>query len=108
MPEPSTPHATVADLLADPSRWCQHDYAKSADGAPAEPLSASACRWCPVGAIERIYGTANGAGVNSPNIVAKTKLRRAIGDKGMYLAGWNDEPGRTHGQVLEAVRAAGI
>ena len=44
----------VRDLLADPARWTQGKFARTAEGDPCYSRSPRACRWCLEGAISKI------------------------------------------------------
>ena len=46
------------DLIADPERWAQNDYARVAGGASAEPNDPDACQWCAIGAVLHVQGKA--------------------------------------------------
>lgn len=36
--------------------WCRETAAKNASGEAVDPLDKSACRWCAMGALERVRG----------------------------------------------------
>lgn len=45
-------------LIAEPGRWCQGGYAKSASGLPAAPMEPLAHSFCALGACRRVAGGA--------------------------------------------------
>lgn len=69
--------------------WCQHDFARKADGTPTDGLDPEAVTWCAYGAahddqrVERVLESAL-------NEFAGTYL----------LATWNDKSDRTQADVL--------
>lgn len=93
-PKPIKACRTVADLLADHRRWGKK--------TPWKPLASlrAATVFDVMDAIELIYPAYG-------QTEARRKLRLAAGIKGT-LTSWNDAPERTHAEVLEAVRRAGI
>lgn len=48
-------YTSVKDLLAVPGRWCQNMAALNAAGERTSPLADSACQWCLIGAINKVY-----------------------------------------------------
>jgi hypothetical protein len=94
---------SVAELLADPERWTKGKAARNENGKRVKLTSHKAQCWCVSGAIGRIYA----------NVWDKKRsLERLAAAAGVphrhFIAGWNDAPERTHAEVLEAVRKAGI
>lgn len=94
-PKPINACRTVADLLADPGRWGKQTPWKR-DIRKAKPLLFDV-----MDAIEFIYV------YDSDQVIARRALRIAAGVKGT-LTKWNDAPERTHKEVLDAVKKAGI
>jgi hypothetical protein len=87
--------------------WCQGAAAKDEFGQSVEweqRLNGIARSWCALGAIT------DGAGLRlqSPELRdAEHLLQRVVGDG--WIAVWNDSPGRTQEEVLEAFdRAIGL
>jgi hypothetical protein len=94
---------TVAELLSDPARWTQGYYARDAKGALVGPASQRAVCWCLLGAIVRVYGRRG----HSSCLVAS--LREALNlPPDVTLTNWNDAPARTHAEVLDLCRRAGV
>jgi len=89
---------TVAELLADPARWTQDTWARSANGSVAKWGDKQACKFCMMGAIFRVYGPR----------YEPAMWRRLHDSLGGSVSQFNDAPERTHAEVLEAVRRAGI
>jgi hypothetical protein len=95
---------TVAELLESPERWAQGFFAFNQDGDTRSPRSDEACKWCVFGAIKRIYsGSAEDEAFYKLNDIIHESDPRFI-----LMVNWNDDPKRTHAEVLEAVRKAGI
>ena len=94
---------TVADLLADESRWCKEAVAMTTVGQRTWSGDEDACRWCLYGAVFKVYPERNFVGILE-------KLTQEIGCdiKLGSLGRWNDAPERTHAEVLELVRKAGV
>ena len=94
--------STVADLLGDPARWCQGEYAMDDVGIRTTPRGDRAVRWCLAGAVEVIYG------YQTPEAeAALSRLRSAIGGQ-HFLQWWNDAKGRRHSEVVEACKNASV
>lgn len=89
---------TVEELLSDPARWTQGCFAKSANNKPRRWYAEDACKFCLVGAMYRVYG-------ETANAQIYDQLRDVTG---IEVSIFNDDPSRTHAEVLEAVRKAGI
>jgi hypothetical protein len=74
--------------------WTQLAYAKKANGDVTDDRDGSGVCFCALGAIRRASGSYTdcqpAAGV----------FRAAIGSA--FIDGWNDAPGRTQAEVLEA------
>ena len=91
---------TVAELLEDESRWTVKVSAADENGKEVAIESNLACCWCLYGAVRKVYGFGREGD-------AKLSLLQDITDTG-FIATWNDNPFRTHKEVLELVRKAGI
>jgi hypothetical protein len=78
------------------SGWCQRHSALDADGKPAFPSSAKAVKFCVIGALAASHVLYLDESVIKP-------LRESAGiPKDKSLFHWNDQPGRTQAEVLEA------
>lgn len=101
---------TVAELLADPARWTKFEMARDSNGEECHEKSPLATCFCVEGACIRIYGNGdrNMLYEEWPSVKAEMKLKNSLGIKYGNIARWNDAPERTHAEVLEAVKRAGI
>lgn len=97
----------AADLLEEPGAWTQlggdedgsdGECARNFMGQPVPSDDPEASCWCLFGAIERVSDGHD------------TQLVRAFewlsGKRSHDLVVWNDEEGRTQGEVVAALRAA--
>lgn len=73
-----------------PERWTQGVVARNADGHPTYISAENAVCWCIAGAITSVGGDDVACGV----------FLRATGTK--HIGKWNDDPTRTHAEVLAA------
>ena len=83
------------ELLSVPERWTKDEYARDPSGEAVMPLSERAVCWCTIGAMYRIAG-AHGDELRK----AKRALERATQDGA--IAVFNDDPSRTHAEILAA------
>lgn len=88
---------TVLELLEKPEAWTQGAPARNSEGWSVNTDSEKATCWCLLGAIWRVYP--------ADAFDMELKLRAIVGKS---IAVFNDEKCRTHAEVLEAVRKAGI
>ncbi len=90
--------------MEDPKKWCQEFFALDKDGDMVIATSEEACRWCPSGAIRKVYG------FGQSELDAEMKLLEAISKHGDHrsIPRWNDDPNRMHYEVLAIVKEAGI
>lgn len=88
----------IYELLDSPEKWCQHYSSLDADGNLIRSTSTVAVKWCLIGAIHKCYRDADDV-----SRVGRTLFRR-IG----YVSVWNDEPSRTHAEVLALTRELDI
>ena len=93
-----------SEVIATPDRWTQGTDALDAVGSPVIASSEHACRWCAVGAV-----LASDSSIGFSKKMYAEMLVRKIGREsfgrmqGITL--WNDEKGRTHAEVLAALKA---
>lgn len=89
----------AADLLEKPGAWTQMAFARNAEGEETglSQYRGQAVCWCILGATWAV------AGDDSRD--ADDELRRFIGDD---INCWNDAPGRTQAEVVEALRQAAL
>ena len=86
--------------------WCQRTDAEDAEGAGVPPWSERARRWSLLGALVAAVDLPA-----EPGPLTLRPLRRALAalaeiiDEPL-LAEWNDQPGRTQGEVVRTLDAA--
>lgn len=94
---PKTELPTKAyELLAKPDSWTQGEYAETDSGRGVEADSPDAVCWCAWGAIIRVYG------VGWETI---GRVEHRVGDS---ITAWNDNPDRTHAEVLAVLKELDI
>jgi len=86
------------ELIGDEQRWCRRTYARGWRGLPVPVQSSAAHRFCAVRALMRA-----GRELDLPMEDARNALEwqtvRPVQD-------WNDDPARTHREVIAAFDAA--
>lgn len=82
------------ELISDPARWTQHQFAKDAAGDFVDPGSRYAVCWCSLGAFTRVNPFI------SQNRAAKTLLANAMGLGWGCITKFNDN--HAHDQVIAA------
>lgn len=82
--------------------WCQIVYARKAGGEGVSAVSRDAVSWCPVGAIAAVVTAARHS--HEVRFAAIERLSDAIGS--WHIPYWNDTPGRTQAEVVDALRRA--
>ena len=92
---PRTVYADAADIIRKKG-WCQGEYHKKGDG------------YCILGAIAKAYGVSDNELTDNLHFIWLTSdLLRVIGSDFEGIENeWNDEPGRTKGQVIAALMKA--
>jgi hypothetical protein len=86
------------ELIGDEQSWCRRTFARGWGGIPVPLQSATARRFCAVGAVLRA-GRELGVPVNDAHSALKWQTVRPVQD-------WNDDRARTHTDVLAAFDAA--
>jgi hypothetical protein len=86
------------ELLSDPSKWTKYVLARSSDGLPVTPTSPAACQFCIVGALYHCY---------TPEEAMKiwTQIDSEFYDKYKGVGDWNDDPSRTHEEVIAFLKS---
>lgn len=92
----------IHELLATPDKWTQRAFAKTATGEITSSLAPDAKCWCLVGAIVKCYGDDGIEGFQARMDVTRN-LTIAAGEPDS-IVNWNDNPSRTHAEVLELVK----
>jgi hypothetical protein len=90
--------ARARSLIADEQRWCRGSFARGWLDLPVPPQSALANRFCAVGTIMRA-GREMGLPTHDACVALEWQTARPIED-------WNDDPRRTHAEVIAAFDAA--
>jgi hypothetical protein len=98
---------TDEELLASAMRlvkrgWSRQARAEDKRGRPVEPCSGDACRWSPVGALQRAWCEGEGG---SLEVFATVYLSLSLATGGR-LEEWNAAPWRTKWHVLSAFERA--
>lgn len=97
----------VRELLAVPERWTVEYLARNSDGKNVPDDDPAATRFCLVGAIYKIsieggetsrYGYELGRVVDLIRFIGEVAYGHQLPPRS--LADWNDQPGRTHAEVL--------
>ena len=86
------------DLVADERRWCKGSFARSWFNIPVPPHSALARRFCAIGPIMRAGGELQLRTQDACLALQRETLRP--------IEGWNDDPSRTHADVIATFDAA--
>ena len=85
-------------LLQDEARWCRGSFARGWRDIPVPAGSALAWRYCALGAIMRV-GRELALPVEDASLAVEWQTGRPVQD-------WNDDPVRTHGEVIAVFDAA--
>jgi|GraSoiStandDraft_27_1057306.scaffolds.fasta_scaffold313542_2 hypothetical protein len=100
---PSKALEYARDLVA--SGWCQGVEARDQAGRPVEPWDPSAVAWSLIGAVVAIAHDAAGDAAFLEQVGLSTLALGTV-TRSEELKDWNDEPRRTHEDVLRAYDAA--
>lgn len=96
------------NLIERPEAWTQDVYARARDGRPLASHVGWAVCWCLTGAISHVATTMSG-GTDYLRRHA-TRLLNCVLDRETNephsLASWNDEPTRTHAEILALIDKA--
>jgi hypothetical protein len=94
--------AAAALLIQEPAAWTRRAMARTADDDDVSVHHPEACKWCAIGAIERVC----------TNCFEALEVCQYLYEKNIRNTGyrcisqWNDAVGRTHADVLEAFKEA--
>jgi hypothetical protein len=89
------------------SGWSQHADARSAEGVEVQPWQETAAAWSLLGALVAALEERADHGRDLPLdqlAAALNELAKCIEDDS--LTNWNDEPARTHDDVIKTLEAA--
>lgn len=98
--KPVTVLRRTRKLIEKPERWIKRHFAVNANGDTVLPRSRNACSFCVRGAFRRI--TSN----MEERRASADYVRRVLPSHPVSLIVWNDNPRRTHKQVLRALDRA--
>lgn len=88
--------------------WVKNSSAETKRGAPVDPTSRSAARWCITGAVHRACSTSRNGSVSwwlyDQACYEIKKAAKIPADMGVPQ--WNDKPSRTKAQVIKAFQLA--
>lgn len=100
---------TVYELLEDPNRWTQHEFARNKDGESCLTNSEEAVCFCLSGACKKIARKISRHSTFLMNDLGDALLRLHPDNfsGGNYVL-WQDQPERTHAEVLAVVKEARI
>jgi len=87
-------------LLEKPEHWTTGQFARDAEGRGCHSHSTRAVSWCARGAIEKCYK-------DLTVFPALERLWEAIGAR-VGIINWNDDPKRTHAQVVAMLKKANV
>jgi hypothetical protein len=90
--------ARARELIADEDRWCRRSFARSWLNIPVPVQSVAARRFCTIGAIMHA-GRKLGVRIEEARNVLEWHIARPIEQ-------WNDDPERTHAEVIAAFDGA--
>lgn len=86
-------------ILAEPKHWTKGAMARDATGRPCTSNSPKAVCWCIEGAIEK--ATRSEMYVGTPGYLVAHLLTEKTDTQHFGVHVWNDDPSRTHAEVLE-------
>jgi hypothetical protein len=90
--------ARAREVIADERRWCRRSFARSWFNVPVRVQSAAARRYCALGAVMHA-GRKLGLPVEQARNTLEWQAARPVQD-------WNDDPRRTHAEVIAAFDGA--
>lgn len=94
---------TARAILASPSSWTKGEVARTEDGRPTWVDDPQATCFCAIGAIRRAIFVLHGRFMQ---LRIPTQVLCALGFDEPDCMDWNDDPDRTHAEVLALFDAA--
>ena len=90
----------VIALIENPKAWTQGVSARDSTGLPVPATNTEACRWCTLGAIDKVTNDRNS------RAEAQRRIREVLREETPYpsIAKFNDN--HTHAEVLALLRKA--
>lgn len=95
--KPSEILSAAADLIEQPGKWTQGEYAKDGRGRGCYGFDEQAQCFCLLGAIQKVTG-------EEDTYELRKHVRRVVGNRA--INNWNDASGRTQAEVVAALRQA--
>ena len=88
--------------------WCQKSYAKDAAGRVVSAHSQKAVNFCIIGALDASVTGFDGRGniMRSARVVVAEHIEKICDLPARTIAKFNDDPGRTHADVLDLMDKA--
>ena len=92
--------------------WCQLAFAKNSDGHDTHSLDPNAVSFCVSGAIRKAYYACSGETIYDVQLSLKRYenvmdcLADEVNVPVLNITAWNDEPGRTKDEVVDALKRA--
>jgi hypothetical protein len=105
---PSALLGVAIALLKRPDKWAPGRLAETAQGTQVDPTDPGAVRWSCMGVVMRACSLRNVSQDGPAFRAAIMCLREAAGLRrsGRSLLDWEKDPGRSHEEVLRALREA--
>ncbi len=91
------------ELIAKPENWTKCAAARNKNGEPVFESSPQASSFCMIGAIARCYGPDEFREFVE-RLVNYLRIRKGA----VLISNWNDDPARTHEEVLEVLKELDI
>jgi hypothetical protein len=93
--KPSEELLAMRELLAGPGAWIRGTYARDRNGKDVGPYNPDAVCWCVQGAMGKLRFSEE----------ARAYVKPLIDNS---WAAWNDDPSRTHLEVVEMIERAAV
>lgn len=92
-----------SELIDTPEKWTKGCAARTVAGVPTSSWSKDACCWCIWGGFNKCYDDAH---IRIHKSLHKANVLKII-PFGMCFSEWQDQPERTHAEVLAVLKAVG-
>jgi hypothetical protein len=89
------------ELLADPAHWTKGHYASDVYGVHVGFDDPRATCWCTIGAAYKCYGVKDALGAHG---ILDKIVDKLLDTGNNSIAGWNDLPNTTHGEVITLLK----
>ena len=94
------------DLIQDPVSWIKGDNAVNSDNQWVPVQDPTACAWCMTGAIVKVTPTNKPLRKEALKTVAQTISNSKPNYFTSTIVDFNDDPERTHSEVIETFQKA--